>query len=99
MRGYWRVVCTTVRELVNIRLVYIPLSRHTPPTHLQLNAQKHAMVDSNYERVPSWLRLFLPRQLFLNLAAVKGSPQHRHFSDGSESYMHFQLIGSGAACV
>jgi SAM-dependent methyltransferase len=64
----------------------------------ELNAQKHAMVETNYETIPSWLRLILPKRLFLNLAAVKGSPQHLHFGDGSESYMHFELLGSGSAC-
>eukprot|EP00588_Corethron_pennatum_P024777 CAMPEP_0194329630 /NCGR_PEP_ID=MMETSP0171-20130528/48882_1 /TAXON_ID=218684 /ORGANISM="Corethron pennatum, Strain L29A3" /LENGTH=305 /DNA_ID=CAMNT_0039090417 /DNA_START=79 /DNA_END=996 /DNA_ORIENTATION=+ len=60
----------------------------------ELNIQKYAAVETNYEKIPSWLRLILPKRLFLNFYAVKGSPQHRHFDDGSESYMHFELLGS-----
>eukprot|EP00935_MAST-01C_sp_MAST-1C-sp1_P000249 g249.t1 len=63
----------------------------------QLNEQKHRFVQANYEELPWWIQAILPQRIFLNLAGVKGSPQHLHFRDGSESYMHFELVGSGRA--
>ena len=65
----------------------------------QLNEQKHRFVQANYEELPWWIQAILPQRIFLNLAGVKGSPQHLHFRDGSESYMHFELVGSGRACA
>jgi ubiquinone/menaquinone biosynthesis C-methylase UbiE len=64
----------------------------------QHNKNKIEMVNEHYGNMPGWLQMVLPKKLFANLAGVQGSPQHNHFADGSETYMLYELEGSGTHC-